>query len=335
MRVAFFGYEPWEKEYVEQSLAESGVDVVFFDHPLTADQIPEDLDIQAVSVFVDSSLPADVLKQFGGLQAIATRSTGFDHIDMDYCREHGITVSNVPSYGENTVAEFTMALMLTLSRRVYEGYHRLRETGDFTPHGLEGFDLQGRTLGIIGTGHIGAHVAKMAYGFSMNIVAHDPNPNDALSEQYGVTYLSLEELLEQADVVSIHVPHNEATHHLLGEEQFSRMKDGAVLINPSRGAIIDTQALINALHSGKLAGAALDVLEEEGVVEEGLELLVSERDKHNLQTVLSNYKLIEMPNVIVTPHMAFNSRGAKQRILDATINNLHGFEADDPVNVVS
>jgi D-lactate dehydrogenase len=335
MRVAFFGYEPWEKEYVEQALEDSGVEVTFFDRPLTSDSVPDDTSFDAVSVFVDSSMPREVLEQFANLQAIATRSTGFDHIDLSYCQEHNITVSNVPSYGENTVAEFTMALMLTLSRRVYEGYHRLRETGDFNPHGLEGFDLQGRTLGIIGTGHIGAHVAKMAYGFSMNIMAHDPSPNESLTEQYGVTFVSLEELLAESDVISVHVPHNDATHHMLGEEQFQQMKDGVFLINPSRGAVLDTQALVNALHSGKVAGAALDVLEEEGVVEEGLELLVSNEGEHNMETVLANYKLIDMPNVIVTPHMAFNSRGAKQRILDTTVHNFHGFASGEPVNVVS
>lgn len=334
MKVAFFGYEPWEKEYVEAHVPDE-VDVTFFDHPLTSEYVPDDTQFDAVSVFVDSSLTADVLETFENLSYIATRSTGFDHIDLGYCKERGISISNVPTYGENTVAEFTFALLLSLSRRVHEGYARLQETGDFNPHGLEGFDLKGKTLGVVGTGSIGRHVVKIAHGFSMHIVAHDPHPSDDLVHTYDVSYKTLDEVLAECDILTLHVPHNDATHHLIDEGQFTQMKDGAYLVNTCRGAVVNTQALVSALHSGKLAGAALDVLEEEGAVSEGLELLVGSKDTHNLYTVLSNYKLIDMPNVIVTPHAAFNSREAKKRILDATIDNFKGFVSGKTVNSVS
>jgi D-lactate dehydrogenase len=254
---------------------------------------------------------------------IATRSTGFDHIDLAAAKARGITVVNVPSYGENTVAEFAFALILALARRVIDADERVRETGTFSQTDLRGFDLAGKTLGVVGTGRIGAHLIRMAQGFDMKVIGFDAYPNTALAEKLGFPYVSLPELLAASDIVTLHVPYNQQTHHLINTETITHLKKGSYLINTARGAIVETEALIEALKSETLAGAALDVLEEETKLQEGSAL--SEEN---------NY-LIAHPRVIVTPHVAFNTLEAVKRILDTTAENIKGFSAGSPINLVS
>lgn len=338
MKLAFFGNEEWQKEYVEKSeaLKAAGVEVVFVEGMLTPSHLPEQTDVDAISVFVDSSVDKVVIGALPHLKLIATRSTGYDHIDLDAVEERGITVSNVPAYGANTVAEHAFGLLLALSKRIYDGYEQVRETGTFDPHALRGFDLSGKTFGVLGTGSIGQHSARIASGFGMKVIAHDPYPNEAFAREVGATYRSLPELLAESDVVSIHVPYLESTHHLINHETIQHMKQGAVLINTSRGAVVETAALLEALRSGKLYGAGLDVLEEEGVIKDELNFLVTgDPAEHNLKTVLANHVLIDLPNVIVTPHSAFNTQEALERILDTTIENIAAFAKGDPENVVS
>ena len=334
MRIAVFGYESWEREYLVAH-APAGVELVFFDHPLNHDQTLADTDFEGLMVFVSSQVDETVLGKFSKVRFVITRSTGYDHINLDACRARGVIVSNVPAYGEATVAEYTFALLLALSRKICLGYHQVRESGSFSITNLRGFDLEGKTLGVVGTGRIGRHVVRIARGFGLKILVNDAHPDEKFAEVMGVSYQTLPELLDQSDIVTLHVPAIPATEHLLSTATFAQMKRGAILINTSRGSVVETQALVMALRSGQVAGAALDVLEEEGVIRDELDFLVAGHpEEHNLKTVLANHVLIDLPNVIITPHNAFNTTEALQRILDATLDNLRGFIAGVPINII-
>jgi D-lactate dehydrogenase len=333
MKIAVFEVEDWEAEAFEQ--LDDRFDVHTTSQPLRSNMDDDLRDSEGISTFINSHLSADVLKQFNHLKLIATRSTGVDHIDLDYCNEHGITVCNVPSYGANTVAEHVFGLLLTISHRLEQAIDRTRK-GDFSPRGLQGFDLKGRTLGVIGTGDIGLHAIRIARGFDMEVLAYDIVQKDEAARELGFRYCNLNELLEQSDIITIHVPANKKTHHMIGHDQFARMRDGAVLINTARGEIVDIQAMVRALAEGTLAAAGLDVLPEEPVIREEAELLrsVYERE-HNLDTLLADHVLTHLRNVVVTPHSAFNTREAVQRIIETTIENITTYADGDPANPVN
>ncbi|HNZ55336.1 MAG TPA: hydroxyacid dehydrogenase [Candidatus Paceibacterota bacterium] len=334
-KVIFFELEDWQKDYLKKNYP-TPEDLVLIDGPLLADRLPAEKETEIISVFVDSRLDEKVLSHFPNLKLIATRSTGFDHIDLDLCRQKGIQVANVPSYGEETVAEFTFALMLTLSRKVCESYDQVRVTGSFGLNGLRGFDLNGKTLGVIGTGRIGRNVIEIAKGFNMNIIAYDKFPDEEYAKKMGYRYLPFVEVLTQADIVTLHIPYTTENHHLLNTETIAQMKKGAYLINTARGSLVETDALFKALKNGHLAGAALDVLEEEGIVKDEMNFLSNNWEgPYDLKTVLQNHMLVDMPNVIVTPHNAFNTWEALKRILNTTIKNMTEFGEGRPVNIVS
>lgn len=331
-KVIFYGIKPWEAEYLKGKLA---VEAVFHPELVSKDHLPLETDAEIISVFVDSAVDQTVLGALPNLRFIATRSTGFDHLDLASCRERGIVVSSVPSYGENTVAEQAFALILALSRKIYQAYDQIREQGNFSFDDLQGFDLKGKTIGIVGTGRIGRHAIKMATGFDMKILAYDPYPNPELQKQFAFEYVPLDELLAQSDIVTLHVPYTPETHHLIDAAHFAKMKRGAYLINTSRGGLVETEALVAALHEGRLGGAGLDVLEEEAIFKNEMDFLIRGRSEgHNLKTILANHILIDLPNVIITPHNAFNTKEALQRILDTTVENINGFLAGQPINVV-
>ena len=334
MKIVSFYNEPWEKEYLAEKL--SAYDIVFYDGILQDHADVSDADVEAMLVFVKSHVGAEEMDQFPNLKYIGTRSTGFDLIDLDEAKKRGIVVSNVPTYGENSVAEMAFALLLALSRRIYDGYKQVVEESNFSPKGLTGFDLRGKTLGIVGTGHIGSYAIRMGKGFSMDVIAFDPNRNEALAQELGFRYVdSLDELFAQSDVISLHVPHNEHTHHMINMESIGKLKKGSVLINTARGPVVETMAMVKALEEGILAGAGLDVLEEEDVMMDEMALLREEvPTSEELRNVLANQYLIDHPRVIVTPHNAFNTAEALQRILDTTVENIEGFTKGEPVNVV-
>ncbi len=334
MKIQFFELEGWEKDVI--SKANLGGEVVFVDGPLDETRLPADNSAEVISTFVDSTIGESVLAHFPNLKLIATRSTGYDHIDLSACNSRGVLVVNVPSYGEDTVAEYTFALLLSLTRKIFESYDRIRETGSFSLLGLRGVDLKGKTLGVVGTGRIGKNVIEIAKGFNLNVVAFDKFPDQAYADKMGYKYLSLDEVLSQSDILTLHVPYLPENHHLLNESAFAKMKSGAYLINTARGGLIDTTALVKGLKEGKLAGAGLDVLEEEGVIKDELNFLTSPTHPgdHDLKIVLQNHLLVDMPNVIVTPHNAFNTWEALGRILQTTLDNIQGFVAGEPKNVV-
>ena len=331
MRVAFFEMKNWEKNYFKKKL--KGHMLKFFAETLNLGNVNAIKDFDAVSVFVYSKVDAQIVAALPNLKLVATRSTGFDHIDLEACREKKIIVSNVPSYGENTVAEHPFALILSLSRNIYKAYTRSLRY-DFTIEGLKGFDLKDKTLGVIGAGRIGLHVIRIAKGFGMNVLAYDVNQNNLLSEVLGFEYVSLEELLSKSDVITLHVPYNNFTHHLINKDRVKLMKKGAILINTSRGAVVDTEALIEALNKGILAGAGLDVLEGEELIKEEKQLLYDQKKLEVLSNLVKGHILLSKENVVFTPHIAFYSQEALERILEITVQNILTFSSGNPKNVV-
>lgn len=330
MNIGLFELEDREKEYLQNEIKDHNL--VFIDDPLKPQtELGQDFDI--IVVFVHSQISKEVLDKIPSLKFIATMSTGFDHIDLEECKRRNIAVSNVPSYGEVTVAEHVFALLLTISRNMVESVERTRR-GEFMPKGLTGFDLKGKTLGIIGVGSIGKNVIRIAKGFSMNVVATTRKPDYALEQELGFKFVDFDTLMKSSDVITLHVPYNKETHHLINEEAFSKMKDGVVIVNTARGAVIDTGALLNALNSKKVGFAGLDVLEEEPLLQEEREIISANFDKEKLMNVLQDHMLIKLPNVIVTPHNAFHSKEALNIILETTHDNIVSFLQGSPKNLV-
>lgn len=331
-RIAFFELEEWEKNYIRKNL--KGFDIKFFSEPLTTENVFKIKSVEYLGIFIYSKISREILDKLPKLKMIATFSTGFDHIDLDECQKRSVTVCNVPFYGENTVAEHTFALILALSRKLYDSIRRTRK-GNFNYDGLRGFDLKGKTIGLVGTGHISAHVARIAYGFEMNILGYDISQNPELVQKYGMKYTSLNTLLKESDVVSLHLPLNDKTVHTINKDTIKLMKPTSLIINTARGGLIDTDALVQALQSKKIAGAGLDVLEEESVIKEERQILFAQFNKtYNMQTLLENHILMQLENVIMTPHNAFNSEEAVHRIIDTSLDNITKFLGKAPQNVV-
>lgn len=333
MKITVFEVEDWERQAFENLQGEHQTE--FVEGPLTRENAESYADSEAVSPFIYSDLSADVLKRMGRLKLIVTRSTGFDHIDLEYCGANNITVCNVPAYGDNTVAEHVFALLLTISHKMIAAVDRTRRA-DFSLKGLQGFDLLGKTLGVIGTGNIGRCVIEIAKGFRMNVLAADVRPDEDLASRLGFRYVEMDQLLASSDIITLHVPSNEKTRNLISDKEFAKMKEGVVLINTARGDILDIKALARAIGEGKVAAAGLDVLPEEGAIREEAELLRSVYDKkHDLETMLLNHILLRLRNVIITPHSAFNTREAVERILTTTVDNIRSFSAGKAQNVIS
>lgn len=330
MRIVCFELQDWEKEYLKQRFGNT-LEMTFYSETLTLENVSVARDAQALVVFIYSVINKEVLSQLPNLKFIATMSTGFDHIDIEEAKRRNIVVSTVPTYGESTVAEHTFALIFAISRRIIESHDRVK-SGKFSPIGLTGFDLFGKTLGVIGVGNIGSHVIRIAKGIGMEVVGVRRTPDPKLTETLGFSFVDLDTLLSSSDIITLHLPYTSETHHFLNEEKFSKMKNGVIIINTARGAIIDTTALVAALQSGKVAAAGLDVLEEEPILREENELLHKEFQIEDLKTVLENHMLLNNPKVVITPHNAFNSREALQRILKTTEENINGFLVGTPKN---
>ncbi|MEK7124249.1 MAG: hydroxyacid dehydrogenase [Patescibacteria group bacterium] len=332
MKLAFFEIENWEVEYLKKEL--SGFDLSFSSEKLSLENANTAKEANVISIFIDSQIDGRIFSFLPNLKMIAVRATGFDNISIEDAKKNKITVCNVPTYGENTVAEHTFGLILNLSRQIYKSIQSVKEKG-FIPDGLRGFDLKGKTLGIVGTGHIGLHVARIANGFEMNVLAFDVAENKKLAKKLEFKYVSLEDLLKNSDIITLHVPYNKNTHHLINSQNINLIKKGAYLINTARGGIIETNALVKALDSGILTGAGLDVLEEECFIKEERQLLTKQfPETCNIKTMLQNHVLMQRENVIITPHNAFNSKEALERILETTIENIRGFDRGKIVNEV-
>ena len=252
----------------------------------------------------------DVFERLPNLKLIVTRSVGHDHIDLAEAERRGIPVCNVPDYGAHMIAEHAFGLMLAVARNVVKGNNRYKQERFFSDQSLQGIELRGKTLGVIGMGRIGLHSVRIAKGFGMRVIAHDVFQNQAAAEELGFGYASLERVLAESHVVTLHVSLNDATHHLMNADRLAQMKHGAILINTSRGAVVDTQALIAALRSGHLGGAGLDVLEDE------------RETYHDFADL----------NVVVTPHLGWYTDGAVERILKIALGNIAAFMQGEIVN---
>lgn len=293
-------------------------------------------EIEVLSVFVDCQVTAETLDLLPNLKMIATRSAGYDHVDIKTAEERNIVVSRVPHYGARTVAEYAIALIFALSRNAFRSYTDMkRDVGVTNLEAYEGFDLSGKTLGVVGTGAIGRSVCEIASGIGMKVIAYDVSPDDSFATEYNLTYASLDDVLAQADIVTLHVPSLPSTQHLINEDKLNLMKPGSYLVNTARGEIVDTKALVKALNEGHIAGAGLDVLEGEHSLREEAELLAEgEVDVKLWETLVADHALIDMPNVIVTPHIAFNTVEAKREITDITVSNIKAFVAGNPQNTI-
>jgi D-lactate dehydrogenase len=322
MRIAFFEVSESDKKYLEQTL--TGHQLFFFEEPLTEKNAAQAGEYEIISVFIYSTISAAVIEKLKNTRCITTRSTGFDHIDVSACKEKNIVVLNVPYYGENTVAEHAFALILALSRNVHKSYARgLKE--DFSIQGLIGFDLKDKTLGVIGTGHIGLHVIRIAKGFGMHVLAYDTYHNQFLSEILHFKYAPLDQVLAESDIVTLHIPYNEHTHHLINRENIKKMKRGSLLINTSRGGIVENEALIEALDNHTLDGAGLDVIEGEEYIKEEKQCLHEDCGPAHAERIKQNHNLLSRDNVVFTPHIGFYSEEALKRILDTTLTNILHF----------
>lgn len=332
MHIAFFEIQPWEQATLEKRFA--GHRLSFFERVIEESDLTALAECEVLSVFIYSQVTAQVIEALPKLKLIVTRSTGFDHIDIEAAKGRDILVSNVPSYGENTVAEHTFALILALSRNVHKSHVR-RLRNDFSIEGLEGFDLKGKTLGVIGAGKIGLHVIKVAKGFGMEVLAFDAFENRFLAEVLDFRYVPLHELLESSDIVTLHTPYTKETHHLINQQNINLFKSGAILINTARGELVETDALISGLDQGLLSGVGLDVLEGELLIREEKELLGERSNPNELQMLAKDHALLGRDNVVYTPHIAFYSREALERILSTTIDNIECFAIGHCKNLVA
>jgi D-lactate dehydrogenase len=300
-----------------------------------AGKLGQDTDALALWITVRSPIGAAEMDLFPNLGIIVTASTGYDHVDLSAAKQRGITVCNVPRYGP-AVAEFNMALIFALTRKVHLAYMRTLQD-EFALSGLIGRNLGGKTLGVIGAGNIGQTLLRLAKGFEMRLLAYDPMPNIDVAGAVGFTYESLDALLSQSDIIAICCPLTKETEHLIGKSQFEKMKRGVLIVNTSRGAVIDTQALVWALDEGIVEGAALDVLEAETrLSRKGLmNTLKAEAPAEIVESLAEDLTLMRHPRVIVTPHMAYYTVDSLETMNVVTIENIQAWAMGEPINVVN
>lgn len=321
---AFYDTKSYDREYLAAARAVGALKPVFHEFRLSSETVATAAGARAVCVFVNDRVDRPCLEQLAalGVRHVALRCAGFNNVDLPAAQSLGLTVTRVPAYSPFAVAEHTVALLLTLNRKLHRAYNRVREH-NFSLNGLVGFDLHGKTAGIVGTGKIGRITAQILGGFGCRVVACDPFPADEWATATGITYLPLPELLAASDIVSLHLPLTPESKHLLNAERLAQMKPGAYLVNTSRGKLIDTRALIARLKSGRLGGVALDVYEEEeGIFFEDLSGTVLQDDDLS--------RLLTFPNVLVTAHQAFLTAEALGEIMRVTTENiLRGAEGSD------
>ncbi|MDR1906773.1 MAG: hypothetical protein LBQ03_00945 [Puniceicoccales bacterium] len=300
---------------------------------LSRDRLQQLAKTEIISTFVYSRLTAEVLQNFKGLKLVSTRSTGYNNVDPEYCKEHGIQVVNVAGYGEITVAEYTMGLLLNLTRNVEFSHNKLKN-GIVKVEEDMGIDLAGKTVGVVGTGAIGRHFVKLCHAFGCNIIASDPFPNQKLVDEGTCRYVELPQLFSASDIISLNCPATKENYHLINKNTIAQMKDGVYVVNTARGELIDTIDLYEAIVSGKIKGAGLDVLEYEDVIIKNDINAVKSNDKNFALYSVVNAKLLQLPNVILTPHIAFNSSDAVLRILNSNIQTISDFIDGKPVKSV-
>jgi D-lactate dehydrogenase len=327
MKIAVFSAKLYDRKFLDAANADKKHDLEFFEARLTSATARLAAGFEVVCPFVNDVADAEVLAELeaGGTRLIALRSAGFNHVDLRAAEKLGITVVRVPAYSPHAVAEHTIGLILTLNRKIHRAYNRVRE-GNFSLDGLLGFDLNGTTAGIIGTGKIGLIVARLLSAFGCRVLAYDlyPNPS-ALPE--GAEYADLETVLGQSDIISLHCPLTPETHHMIDGASIGKMKKEVMLINTSRGGLVDTDGLIAGLKSGRIGSVGLDVYEEEAdLFFEDLSQTIIQDDRF--------MRLLSFPNVLITGHQAFFTREAVRSIAEITLSNVTAFENGEKQNEV-
>jgi D-lactate dehydrogenase len=324
VRIVVFSTKRYDVEFLDVANRRAGHELTFLEARLTPETAALAEGYPVVCPFVNDVLDRSVVEQLakGGTRLLALRSAGYSHVDLQAAADHGVAVAHVPAYSPFAVAEHAVALILALDRKIYRSYARVRE-GNFSLDGLLGFDLHGRTVGVIGTGAIGRQFARIMLGFGCHVVAFDPVESDELRAE-GARYAPLADVFAEADIVSLHSPLTPATHHLVDRPAIERMKDGVMLVNTSRGGLIDTEAVIDGLKSERIGALGLDVYEEEaGVFFEDLSGRILKDD------VLA--RLLTFPNVLVTAHQGFFTREALEAIAETTLANVSAFERGEPL----
>jgi len=319
MRVSVFSTKPYDREFLEEANKACGHELAYFESRLTPDTALVARDTKAVCVFVNDLVDVEVLKVLAqiGVSIVVLRCAGFNNVDLVGARDLGITVARVPEYSPHAVAEHAATLVLALNRKIHRAYARVRE-GNFSLDGLMGFDLNGRTVGIIGTGKIGTVFARIMSGFGCRIVATDLLRNPEC-ETLGVNYCSTQEVLRNADILSLHCPLTPQTHHLIDADAITQLREGVMLINTSRGGVVDTRAVIKGLKSGRIGSLGLDVYEEEADL-----FFENLSDKVIQDDVFA--RLLSFPNVLITGHQAFFTVEAMRGIAEMTMANITSFE---------
>lgn len=325
MKMLFFDLRKSEMEFFNDNDLKD-FDIEFFEEPLNENtELSEEQlkETDVISVFITSSVTESVLKKFQNLRIIATRSTGYNHIDMKYCKQTRIAVFNVEGYGHSSVAQFTIMLMIAVVRNLKPAYLDVkRNSPDYSS--FEGRNMETLSLGIIGYGSIGKSVAKLASAFGMKVYVNSLDSQCENNE--GVEYVPFDELLSKSDIISFHLPYKSELYHMIGENEFRKMKDGVYIINTARGELLDSSALYDNVVSGKVKGAALDVFECEYLtVKDDVTSSLSEYDKQCVANALIAQKLMARDNVIITPHIAYNTKEAINTILKTTINNIRDY----------
>ncbi len=322
-KIAFFEITSDEKKYIKKQF-DKNYELFFYKEKLDEENVSLIKDIDVLSIFIYSKITQKIIEKSKKLKLIATRSTGFNHINLKEAQKNKISVCNVPYYGENTVAEHTFALILALSRNLHKAYVRTTQ-GNYSLDGLRGFDLKNKTLGIIGAGSIGMHVIKMAKGFGMKVIAFDQHENHMMKELLDLKYVSLEELLSNSNIISIHCPYTEQTRYLINMRNIHLVKKGTLFINTARSGIIEPSALYYAIDNEIFGGAGLDVFEGEELALEENQMLTKNVSLQHLEAIMKRNILLRRENVIITPHMAFDSFEAVERILDTSTKNIKSF----------
>ncbi len=322
--VAVYDTKPYDREYLSSAAGIEELDLRFHEFRLEPGTAFSAQGATAVCVFVNDNLRKPTLENLArnGVKMVALRCAGFNNVELEVAKELGIAVTRVPSYSPHAVAEHTVALILTLNRKIHRSFNRVREL-NFSLNGLVGFDLHGKTVGIIGTGKIGRIAAQILKGFGMRVLAFDPYPNSEWAAQNGVEYVKPEALFKESDIISLHVPLTPETDHIIGIESIALMKPGVMVVNVSRGRLVHTTALIEGLKSGKIGGVALDVYEEEeGIFFEDLSGAVLQDDELA--------RLLSFHNVLITSHQAFLTDEALREISRVTVENIRRFATGQP-----
>lgn len=324
MKILFFDTKPYDRQFFDQANAAFGFDIKYLKNRLTPDTASLTEGYDAVCAFVNDDLSTEtceILKK-NGVKLIAMRCAGYNNVDLQSVYEQ-IRVMRVPAYSPYAVSEHTVALMLSLNRKTHRAYYRTRDN-NFAINGLLGFDMHGKTAGIIGSGKIGRLVAETLRGFGMNIVAYDRFPNEAWAKEQKIEYVELEELYARSDIITLHCPLTDENHHMLDKDAFAKMKDGVMIINTGRGALIHSTDLIDALKSGKVGSAGLDVYEEE-------DAYFFEDVSSQVMTDDTLARLLSFPNVLITAHQAFFTQEALTNIAETTLQNVRDFEEGGPL----